>query len=364
MLILIIPAYLFGQEGYKKGFVLLTRNDTIFGLIENNNFNQNSMVCNFRKDADSEVTHYTPDQIFGYYFNEGKYYVSKDVDGTRLFLEFIVEGKLNVYFTQDKDLNNRYFIEKETLPLRELVYKKEIVLGDDGIQRISRSKTHNQLLSYYTSDCPQLQETAMSFDKPTGSSLIKFAEAYHNATCNSEKCIVYEKKKKTVFELELIGGATRIFPQEYKHIVGETFATGGVMLSMMIPSASESIYGGVGICSFEYPTDVWIKTVYVGDDAFGNPIYVNYYDNEFKRKVQVPITIYYNNHRPGLSPIFGVSTNVLHLLIDARAYGGLNYQINKFAIKLYGDWTIYRDTNFNVYEYYAGVKVGVSYLFY
>ncbi len=363
LLLLIIPCFIYAQEGFKKGFVQLTKTDTIFGLIESNSYYNNSLVCNFRKSADDETTKYTPDQIFGFYLNDGKYYISKEVDGKRCFLEFVVEGKLNVYFTQDKDLNNRYFVEKDTLPLRELVYKKEVVLDDEGIQWVSRSKTHNQILAYYTSDCPQLRETAMNFSKPESRSLIKFAENYHNATCTSEKCIVYEKKRKAVFELELTGGITRIFPLEYKHIVGTNFPTGGVMLGMMMPSVSESIYGGVGLYFFEYPTDVLISTQCVGDDLSGNPIYVNIYDNEFKRKLQVPVTIYYNNHRPGISPIAGLSANVLHIFVDARAFCGLNYQINQFSVKLYGDCTIYRDARFNVYEYYGGLKLGVSYLF-
>jgi hypothetical protein len=363
LLLLIVPVCIYAQEGYKKGFVLMTKTDTIFGLIENDSFFNNSKVCNFKKDEGAQVTQYTPDQIFGYFFNEGKYYVSKEVDGKRCFLEFIVEGKLNVYFTQDRDLNNRYFIEKDTLPLRELIYKKEVVLGDDGVQRISRSKVHNQLLSYYTSDCPQLKEAAMSFDKPAASSLIKFAERYHNATCTGEKCIVYEKKQKPVFELELMGGATMILPDDYKHIVRQTFASGGVMLGVSIPSVSESLYGGIGLGFSEYPTDLLISSVYVGDDYLGNPIYVNYYDNTFTRRVQLPVTIYYNNHRKGISPIVGVSVNTLHFFADYKAYVGLNYQINKFAVKLYADGTMYRDAKFNVYEYYTGMKLGVSYLF-
>jgi hypothetical protein len=363
LLLLIIPVCIHAQEGFKKGFVLLTKTDTIFGLIENDSFFNNSTVCNFKKDESAQVTHYTPDQIFGYYFNSGKYYVSKEVDGNRCFLEFIVEGKLNVYFTQDKDLNNRYFIEKDTLPLRELVYKKEVLVDDDGIQRVSRSKTHNQLLSYYTNDCPQLKETAMTINKPEAASLIRFAEDYHNAVCTDEKCIVYEKKQKTVFELELSGGASMIFPDDYKHIHRQTFATGGLMLGMMIPSVSESIYGGVGVGFFEYTTDVLSKIVYIGDDLNGDPIYINYYDNRFKRKVQIPVTIYYNNHRKGISPIAGVSVNALHFFIDCKAYLGLNYQIDQFAIKLYGDGTMYRDAGFNVYEYYSSVRLGVSYLF-
>ena len=101
LLVLFIPSVLISQEGFKEGYVLLTRQDTLYGLIENNNGYENSAGCNYKKNIDDTVTRFSPDEIYGYSFSEGKYYVSKEFENQRQFFEFLVEGRLSVYLKQE-----------------------------------------------------------------------------------------------------------------------------------------------------------------------------------------------------------------------------------------------------------------------
>jgi hypothetical protein len=356
LLVLLIPSVLIAQEGYKEGYVLLTRQDTLYGLIENNSGFKNSLACNFRKSHDGTVRIFSPDEIFGYYFNEGKFYVSKEYENQRSFYEFLVEGRLSVFLKQDKDLGNHYFIERDTLPFRELTYKSAVTVDDDGIQRVSVSKTHNLLLSYYTSDYPPLKQAAMRVEKPGNSSLIRFAKEYHNATCFDGPCIIYEKKAKPVLELEFIAGASHIFMDTTGYIPAKTFGAGAVMLNVMLPNVSESVYFGAGLGYYQYPEHIFLEKEFLYMN-FGDSIFNWVYETRFRPKVQVPVTVFYNNHRPGLSPILGLSTNLLYIF-DFKVFCGLNFQKNLLAVKLLGEFGMFPTESARVKT--AGIKMSIS----
>jgi len=356
---LLCTSVLFSQEGFKDGFVLLTQQDTLYGLVENNTGYENSIRCNYQKSIGDSVIQFTPEEIYGYYFNEGKFYVSKEIENQWYFFEYLIEGKLNVYLKQDRDLSNHYFIAKDTLPFRELTYKSEITVDDDGIQRVSSSKTHNVLLSYYTNNYPQLKQAAMSIDKPSTSSLIKFAKDYHDATCVDGPCIIYEKQTKPVLELEFTGGIDYVLSAPLSYISATTFGTGTLMVNLMVPKISESFYFGVGLGYFRYPERIVVDKELYGINLSGDSVFVYTYGTKFQPRIQIPITMVYNNHRPGLSPILGLSTNILYIF-DYKTFWGINYQVNLLAIKLYGEFGGFPTENSR--PRYTGVRLSVGYL--
>jgi hypothetical protein len=356
--ILVFSTKLFAQEGYKEGFVLLTTQDTLFGYIEDNSGYENSLRCNYKNNIDEKNTVFAPGDILGYWFNDGKYYVSKEFEGQMYFFEYLIDGKLMVFSKIDRDLGNHYYIEKDTLPFVELKYKSEIKSDEDGIQRITRSKTHNLLLSYYTGDYPGLRDAAMSIEKPDNNSLIRFAREYHNAVCNDYPCIIYQKRQKRVIELEFVGGISHIFTDTASFVPGKTFPSGGVLISTMASRVSESIYWGTGLTYYQYPEKILVSKEFLYT-RFADSIFKFTYETRFKSNVQIPITVYYDNHRPGISPMFGLSTNILHLF-DFKAFCGVNYQVKLLAVKLYGEYNMFPAVT--SYLKSAGVKIGVSYL--
>jgi hypothetical protein len=359
LLFLMCTSVLFSQEGFKNGLVLLTQQDTLYGLVENNTGYQNSIICNFQRSIGDSVVQFAPKEIYGYYFNDGKFYVSKEIENQWYFFEYLIEGKLNIYLKQDRDLSNHYFIAKDTLPFRELTFKAEITVDDDGIQRVSNSKTHNLLLSYYTNDYPQLKQAAMSIEKPSNSSLIKFAKDYHNATCVDGPCIIYEKKSKTILELEVTGGISSVFLAPPRYTSATTFVTGNLMVNIMVPKISESAYFGFGLGYFRYPERIVLDKEFRSIDVYGDSTFNYTYGTKFQPKLQIPITVFYNNHRRGLSPILGLSTNILYLF-DYKAFCGINYQINLMAIKLYGEFGKFPTENNQ--PRYTGIRLSIGYL--
>jgi len=358
LLVFFIPGALISQEGFKEGYVLLTQQDTLYGLIENNSGYENSTACNYRRSSNETIRRYSPDEIFGYYFSEGKYYVSKEYENRRQFFEFLVDGRLSVYLKQERDLSNHFYIERDTLPFRELTYKSGITVDDDGLQRVSASKTHNHLLAYYTSDYPQLKQAAMGMEKPENSSLIRFAREYHNATCADGQCLIYEKKAKTVLELEIIGGVSYIFRDSTGYIPEKSFGAGALMLNVMVPKISESVYFGLGLGYYSYPEHILLEKEFLYTH-FADSIFNWVYETRFRPSVQIPFTVFYNNHRPGVSPILGLSTNLLYAF-DFKAFAGLNFQRSLLSVKLLGEYGIFPTVSARVKT--AGIKMSVSWL--
>ena len=89
-LILLISIESLAQSNFNKGYIITTELDTIYGEIDNSDYYSNSQYCDF-KDLKNTVIRFFPDKIFGYRFIDGKYYVSKEINGNKLFLEYLIK---------------------------------------------------------------------------------------------------------------------------------------------------------------------------------------------------------------------------------------------------------------------------------
>ena len=105
----------YSQNDWKSGYIIKNSGDTVFGLIDTRDSKSNSIHCYFRKDALSETKHYGPAELSGYRFTDGKFFVSKNIAREdsiqKLFLEFLIEGKVNVFHYQND--SSHFFLEKD-----------------------------------------------------------------------------------------------------------------------------------------------------------------------------------------------------------------------------------------------------------
>lgn len=186
----------YSQTDFKKGFVITKKNDTIRGLIDNRGDISNSKVCYFKKENSDSIFALEPFFVSSYKFIEsGKYYISKQIslknESRNLFLEYLLKGKVNLYYYRDKD-GNHFLIDKDTLKLVELkpIYK---LINKDGSLYNWKDYQTEETLKKYMSDCPaifpEIQHINLDY-KP----LIKLAENYHNSVCKDEQCVIYKKK--------------------------------------------------------------------------------------------------------------------------------------------------------------------------
>jgi len=182
----------YSQNDWKSGYIIKNSGDTVFGLIDNRDSKINSLHCYFRKDGLSETTIFGPTDITGYRFNDGKFFISKEIQGEdstrKMFLEFLIEGKVDVFHYQDD--NSHYFIEKDG-KLYELKNTSEIREINGTNYNIDK-KEYLATMNFLMQDA-NIQPIIYG-SKLDSKSLINVAKIYHERVCAEEKCIVYEKK--------------------------------------------------------------------------------------------------------------------------------------------------------------------------
>lgn len=189
----LIYAVSVAQQGYKKGFIINQKEDTISGFLLFNSI-KISTKCLFRQTKESDIIEYNPKDIKGFKFNEGKFFVSKTVildnESKPRFLEFLIQGKANIYYLRDR--SDHYYIETENSKLIELSEKEEIY------------KSNRLKPTFYKGKLRALMSSAEDIEKDiqntslTHKSLIKIGKSYHYKVCDTQECIIFEKKKSKV----------------------------------------------------------------------------------------------------------------------------------------------------------------------
>jgi hypothetical protein len=250
-ILLILTGLINAQTDFRPGYVIKPGGDTLFGNIDYRSDLLMGEVCRFRiNDKENEIR-YSPDDIIGYRFNNSKYYISKEVKGKMLFLEFLIKGKVSIYYLRDNN-GDHYFIEKDGVRITEIPYKKEIRHKGDT-DYFYESTEHIGVMKYYMQDAPEFQSRIERMGKPEHKNLIKLAEDYHNKVCKDESCIIYEKKMPIFkISLEIVGGMFYptfggVYEEEELYIVHKSYVQTGVITNICMPRTSENLYFRSGI---------------------------------------------------------------------------------------------------------------------
>jgi len=188
------------QTDYRPGYILTLSGDTVYGRIDYRGDYTMGHICRFMSDAGIK-TEYMPNEIQAYRFVDSKYYVSKIINEQAYFLEYLIKGEMNIYYLRD-DTGDRYYVEREDIPLKEIPYTEEL-RSIDNKKYLYKSTTHIGLLNYLTKDVPKLQPFINKIKEPAHDNLTKVAKVYHEAVCKSgEKCIVFERPVTDKMQIE------------------------------------------------------------------------------------------------------------------------------------------------------------------
>jgi hypothetical protein len=224
-------------QDYFKGQIITQSNDTVFGFIQNFDFELALKHINFRKDFDSEIVQYQPKDI-KFFSVDNRHYITAEVKSLACFrdnfnetskeqirfetewafLQILVDGGKKLYYNVNGFRNDHFYIEynNEILLLEYTKYKESI----DGYQYQRENKKYQGQLKYYLNDCPDLApmiETS-AYEKE---SLIKVFTKYYN--CLSGQTYVASdaelhskpssKKNKGRFKFSLMPGMFMSFIQ-------------------------------------------------------------------------------------------------------------------------------------------------------
>jgi hypothetical protein len=182
---------------YKSGYIINLKGDTIKGyLLEQSSINA-SKKCVFKSTLEGEKIDYKPNEITGYRFIDGKYYISKQTGINKdqvketVFMEFFIKGIACIYYYVD-DKSEHFYIEKTPYGLVELSDP------DLAVENANKAKSqYKGKLKVIMADCPEIvneiNNTQLNY-----LSLVKLSKDYHNRVCTTENCVIFERKPTPV----------------------------------------------------------------------------------------------------------------------------------------------------------------------
>lgn len=315
---------LFAQADFLKGFIISNAGDTTFGLLSLRGDGEMSKICYFKSTNDKEVQTLTPLDIFAYRFDNGKFYITKEIkaskrdslDGyktSKVFMEFLIKGKLNVYYLWDEK-GEHYYLQKEGEEMAELPYKEEIRDNANG-RYYYKSKTHIGTLYNYTKDAPELRSAIENIETPKEKTLVELAEKYHNMVCKDQKCIIYKKKGEPI--KVFIEANTGFFFDNSPFVATSPVYFGGGLLHFWFPGSRNIFFLKTGLLYSEF---VYNKK---NTKFFKVPIHFEVIANSkvFKPRGSIGANIY-----PNIYPTLGASGGFL-LKIYHKLYLSLGVDI-------------------------------------
>jgi hypothetical protein len=302
------------QTDFRPGYLVNTNGDTLRGEIDYRGDILMGEVCRFRLNSSDKTIAYSPDDIIEFKFNGSKYFVSKEVKGRKIFLEFLIKGKVNVYTHKDQRAEH-FFIEKAGLGLSELTYEEGITYKDNTPIEF-KSTTHIGLLNMYMQDAPEFQSRIAKMDKPKQKWLIDLAKDYHNKVCKDEKCIIFEKELPfLIVNLEIVAGVN-IYKRNgtdfyyYSQEDGsksQNYLQFGVLANFWLPRLNEKLYLRTGI-------------IYSTFEAY----------NELKKYYKIPIQAEYIYPKGIIRPKLAYGINLYKPFnYTVTIMPGINFQLDK-----------------------------------
>lgn len=200
-----VSQVLFSQNDFVSGYIITNENDTIQGELSNQSNIQNSRVCRFREEG-NDVVEYHPFDIVGFRFADGQFYISKEVDQKgvkqKVFLEYLVDGTVDLYYLKKEYGKQSYFIEKEG-ELVELTNEIKEFKDEYGQRYRRNSGLYKGALNYAFSDSPSNIKRKINGVRYNPKSLIRFTEDYHNLVCDEYECINYTKSSRGEWFFEI-----------------------------------------------------------------------------------------------------------------------------------------------------------------
>jgi hypothetical protein len=231
----------YGQVGFRNGYVITLPQDTVWGKVKQPKSSE--ITCKFRH-SNGKTVDYSPDEIAEFGFKNNKVYISKKINGKKIFFEYLVKGNLNLYSLKEKK-KERYFIENELYGISELKLLYETIYGETGMKLNKLSKHHIELLNKYTAEIPALKSKTDKIDVLEDENLIKIVAQYNKEFCGQKKCdnncckIFPRDIYKWGFEVNPVAGFS-------KFVVGDMAFTTGVIGYYRLPKCGNKLFVKAG----------------------------------------------------------------------------------------------------------------------
>lgn len=209
----------FAQSNYVPGYVITSAGDTLQGYLDSRGDARNSTLIKFKHDQESSSTTYKPTDLLSYYAGE-KRYVSKEIgfknekndkiiNQVWVFLEVVVDGKGKLYAYKDYSDEFRFFANKDTSSLYELIGGEETITVN-GQLRLRKKKQYLGILNFLFQDCAEININSLKKYDFTIRELAKIVTLY-NTCANPQKAEIRQDKdnKKTRITTTFLVGVNK-----------------------------------------------------------------------------------------------------------------------------------------------------------
>lgn len=125
--------------------------------------------------------------------------MKKDNQVTKVFIEWLIKGRASILAYSGEGSETKYYLLTEDLKLTELTNTVQEYVSE-GVSYQRNQQEYKNILLYNFRDCPPL-ETQIKSTALKGKSLLRLTKQYHEMTCKTEDCVVFEEKgRNMVFE--------------------------------------------------------------------------------------------------------------------------------------------------------------------
>lgn len=324
-----------GQLNLKKGWIVSTANDTVYGLINDVGGMRNSRVCVFRESGTSKPVKYGPSDLLAYKILGERYYVSRKIDQNNKtvtrFLEVILEGRVNLY---RYDILADYYIEKEGHELS--ILKNDIDLQEQNryiypikwdSYKLGTYIYKDTLYSFFSDCVPVLNE--LDNVEYNRESLISITKQYLRLTSQSGNDIVYERNLELAKpKFGVYSGIQMSIAMFYDYLIDSRptiSAPIGIFYNVPLSQISDniSIQVGANLSHINY------RENFINSTSGFDDITVK------STSLGIPMSINYALNFEHFSPYIGVGHELAFVIGSSAAYKGQRF--NEEGIIDYGD---------------------------
>ncbi len=240
------------QQNPKDGFIITNNADTIWGTIDYRTDYINSKQCMFKANGAEDYTTYYPGEIEGYRFTDtGRFYVTRRLTTEEkeqlLFAEFLLSGKMNIYYVYENGFKHYYFENEKAEIVRYEVDETLNVITNENIDEIKK-KT---IPLYKIVNSSISARKSIKLGRMDEYKLIEMARNYHKDICTDDtECIEYKYGKKmryTEIHYHIGGGAAFAHETDQpRHMQNSTGYTLGAKIELTLDRLLYGMFMEVG----------------------------------------------------------------------------------------------------------------------
>ncbi|PSR52883.1 hypothetical protein AHMF7605_04755 [Adhaeribacter arboris] len=229
LLLFLLSNKIYGQSNFVKAYLILPSQDTIQGLIDDQNWAKNPKIISFKRGENATIQKYKPGEIRGFSLNSGEQYNSQivtiDKSPTELatlieqakldnnfvvkdtvFLTVLVKGYAHLYYLKDENAKVHYYLQKPGMSVQELIQRKSISTIKGQNLLVTSDIYKGQLVNIF-SDCLSLH-SEINKTNYRKNELIQLAQKYNNYKTGATSQIV-KGKLDTNVQFGLLAGMSK-----------------------------------------------------------------------------------------------------------------------------------------------------------